>query len=314
VNLRLLIDPDFVGLLMRLDKRVGEEFGLSRRRAQRAVERGQVDVAGRTCLEPGREVGPETPLAYSAGRPRSVTETRRLRVLYEDRHILIVDKPAGVLTQPTPARERDTLLERAGRYLTRTRGSTRPYVGIVHRIDKNSSGVTLLVCSPRALRPFQALFRDHAIDRSYLAVVEGSVTPVRGTIDRPLVANRGDGRRGTARVLRQGTPAITHYEVIEQFGGCAAHLVCRLETGRTHQIRIHLAEAGHPLVGDPVYRPRAFAPFPVQFPRQALHAQLLGFIHPLTGQAVRIEARTPDDIMALLATLRNRFGSQHRSI
>ena len=124
-----------------------------------------------------REVEQETPLAYKPGRPQPETSARRLSVLYEDRDILIIDKPAGLLTQPTPDRERDTLLERAGRYLSHKRGVASPYVGIVHRIDKLTSGVILLVCSPRALRPFQSLFRTHAIERSYLAVVEGSVKP-----------------------------------------------------------------------------------------------------------------------------------------
>ena len=134
---------------------------------------GRSTWRARSCLEPGREIDPEAPLCYCPNRPRPEIAARRLRVLYEDEHILIVDKPAGVLTQPTPERERDTLLERAGRYLMRSRGVKRPYVGIVHRIDRDTSGVVLLVCSPRALRPFQALFRAHSIERSYVAVVEG---------------------------------------------------------------------------------------------------------------------------------------------
>jgi len=295
---------------MRLDKRVAEEFGLSRRGAQEAVRRGQVDVAGETCLEPGREIEPDTPLYYGPNRPRTATAARRLRVLYQDVHILVVDKPAGVLTQPTSGRERDTLLERAGRYLTRTRARSKPYVGIVHRIDQHTSGVVLLVCSPKALRPFQALFRAHSSERSYLAIVEGSVRPLRGTIALPLVADRGDGRRGAVRSLALGLPAVTHYEVIEQFGSTAAQLDCHLETGRTHQIRIHLAEVGHPVVGDPVYRPRSDLPFRVPFPRQALHARALGFVHPMTGQSLRIEAPVPDDLTGLIAILRQRFGSR----
>jgi len=291
-----------------VDKRVAEQFGLSRRAAQQAVRRGQVDVAGRICLEPGREVEPDSPLAYCPSRPRPATATRRLRVLYEDRHILVVDKPAGVLTQPTPDRERDTLLERAGRYLSRAHGFNRPYIGIVHRIDQNTSGVVLLVCSPKALRPFQAMFRAHTIERSYLAVVEGTVKPARGTIDLPIEIDRGDGRRGAARTPAHGAAAVTHYEVIEQFGVVAAQLDCRLETGRTHQIRIHLAEAGHPVVGDRVYRRAACPPFPVPFPRQALHAQALGFVHPMTGQALRIEAPAPADLTELIVALRHRFG------
>jgi 23S rRNA pseudouridine1911/1915/1917 synthase len=297
---------------MRLDKRVAEMFGLSRRGAQAAVRRGQIDVDGRTCLEPGLEIESATALAYSPSRPRPATDARRLRILYEDCHILVVDKPAGVLTQPTPNRERDTLLERAGRYLARARGLTRPYVGIVHRIDRNTSGVVLLVCSPKALRPFQAMFRTHTIERSYLAVAEGTVNPAHGTIDWPLTTDRGDGRRGAARIPGDGVPAVTRYEVIEQFGVVATKLYCRLETGRTHQIRIHLADAGHPVVGDPVYRSRTCAPFPVPFPRQALHARALGFVHPMTGQSLRVEAPEPADLVELIATLRHRFGDLSR--
>ncbi|MGC8643581.1 MAG: pseudouridine synthase, partial [Isosphaeraceae bacterium] len=150
---------------MRLDKLIGERFGLSRRAAQEAVRKGQVDVSGQTCLEPGQDVDQSTALSFDPNRPRRGTLSRRLQVLHEDRHIVIVDKPAGLLTQPTPARERDTLLERAGRYLNRKHGVIKPYVGIVHRLDQDTSGAILLVTSPRALRPFQAMFRAHAIER-----------------------------------------------------------------------------------------------------------------------------------------------------
>jgi 23S rRNA pseudouridine1911/1915/1917 synthase len=292
---------------MRLDKVVCDRFGLSRREAREAVRRGHVDLAGQPCIEPGREIDFDTPLTYCPDRPRPHIVARRLRVLYEDRHILVVDKPAGLLTQPTPDRERDTLLERAGRYLTRIRGVNRPYVGLVHRIDQYTSGVILLVCSPGALRPFQGLFRAHQIERSYVAVVEGVIEPERGTIELPLVRDRGDGRRGTARSTDDGVRAITRFERIEQYGGVAAQVICRLETGRTHQIRIHLASVGHPVVGDPVYRPRTAPPFPVPFPRQALHARALGFVHPMTGQEVRVEAPSPDDLTDLIETLRQRY-------
>jgi len=230
-----------------------------------------------------------------------------LHVLYEDRHVLVVDKPAGMLTQPTQARERGTLLEHAGRYLARTRGPSRHYVGIVQRLDRDTSGAILVVCSPQALRPFQALFRVHAVERLYFALVEGLVEPSRGTIDLPLVADRGDGKRGVTRALGQGIRAVTHYEVIEKFGRSAARLTCRLETGRTHQIRIHLAEIGHPVIGEPVYRPRGRPPFEVSFERQALHAQALGFVHPLTGRSIRALAPLPDDLAGLTESLRRRF-------
>jgi 23S rRNA pseudouridine1911/1915/1917 synthase len=294
---------------MRLDKRIAEQFGLTRRAAREAVRSGKVDVDGRRCLEPGTEVEPGTPVAYDPNRPRPEVEARKVRVLYEDRYILIVDKPAGLLTQPTPARERDTLLERAGRYLSRKHGLERPYVGIVHRLDRDTSGVILLVTASRSLRPFQVLFRTHAIERSYLAIVEGVFASRSGRIDLPLVADRGDGRRGVARAGGSGVPAVTEFHVLESFGRAASLVACRLETGRTHQIRIHLAEIGHPVVGDPVYGPRPGPSSPVRFHRQALHAQALGLVHPFTGEAVRVEAPLPADLDDLIAELGNRFGA-----
>src|SRR3954468_16354102 len=157
---------------MRLDKVVMERFGLSRRAAMEAVRTGKVDVEGRCCLEPGEDVAPEVPLTYDPNRPRPGSTDRHLRVLYEDPHVLIVDKPAGVLTQPTQERERDTLLERAGRYLSRKHGIRSPYIGIVHRLDMDTTGAILLVTAARSLRPFQAIFREHSVDRVYHAFVE----------------------------------------------------------------------------------------------------------------------------------------------
>jgi len=294
---------------MRLDKRIAELFGLSRRAAQEAVRQGQVDVNGRSCLEPGLEVEPEAEPIYNPNRPRAGTAVRRLDVLYEDAQILIVNKPARLLTQPTPARERDTLVERAGRYLARKHGTKRPYVGIVHRLDQDTTGVILLVITARALRPFQAMFRTHAIERSYLGVVEGVFLTSAGRIDLPLVADRGDGRRGVTRDPSRGAPAVTFFEVLKTFGQAASLVECRLETGRTHQIRIHLAEIGHPVVGDPVYRPRTEPRFPVPFGRQALHAQSLRFVHPISNEEIRVEAPLPADLTGLVGELRHRFGS-----
>jgi 23S rRNA pseudouridine1911/1915/1917 synthase len=292
---------------IRLDKLVAERFGLSRRAAQEAVRNGRVDLAGERCDEPGREVEPDAPVAFFPGRPKARKVQGRLRVLHEDPHVLIVDKPAGLLTLPTPDRERDTLLERAGRYLALRHGG-RPYVGIIHRLDKDTSGALALARSPAALRAFQALFKAHDIERQYLAVVEGAVRREGGTIDLPLVADRGDLRRGVARQAGEGRRAVTHYRVVERFGPVATLVACWLETGRTHQIRIHLAEVGHPVVGEPVYRPRSRPRSKASFHRQALHAQVLGFRHPLTGAAVRVEAPMPPDLAALTADLRNRFG------
>ncbi|MHC5543567.1 pseudouridine synthase, partial [Singulisphaera rosea] len=143
---------------IRLDKFVADRFGLSRRKAQDAVRNGRVDVAGDRCDEPGREVEADTPVEYFPNRPKARVVAGRLRVLYEDRHGLIADKPAGLLSQPTPERERDTLVERASRYLASRHGNPRPYVGVVHRLDKNTSGALALARSHEAVRAFQALF------------------------------------------------------------------------------------------------------------------------------------------------------------
>jgi 23S rRNA pseudouridine1911/1915/1917 synthase len=300
------------GKHMRLDKLIAERFALSRRAAQDAVREGRVDVDGQRCLEPGLEIGPQSLVSYDPNRPRIPSSTGRLEVLYEDRHFLVMNKPAGVLTQPTQARERDTLLERAGRYLMRKHGRLRPYVGIVQRLDQDTSGVILLVIDPRALRPFQAIFREHSIERVYLAVVEGVFLTAQGRIDLSLVPDRGDGRRGVARHGERGVPAVTHFEVLESFGRAASLVACRLETGRTHQVRIHLAEIGHPVVGDRVYRPRTKKRSSIRFRRQALHARALEFVHPFTRQTIRVEAPPPADLSDLIADLRSRFGADDK--
>ncbi len=294
---------------MRVDKRTSELFGLSRRGAQQAVRQGQVDVDGTPCLDPATEVEPDTQVVYHANRPRAGTMARRLHILHEDPQILIVNKPAGVLTQPTPARERDTLLERASRYLARKHGQKRPYVGIVHRLDQDTTGAILLVTSAQALRPFQAIFRAHTAERRYVGIVEGAFLVPTGRIDLPLVRDRGDGRRGVSRDPSIGAPAVTHFRVLETFGQAASMVECRLETGRTHQIRVHLAEIGHPVVGDPVYRPRSAPRFSIPFGRQALHAQSLRLVHPFSHETIDVQAPLPADLTELVTELRDRFGS-----
>jgi 23S rRNA pseudouridine1911/1915/1917 synthase len=292
----------------RLDKLVVERFGLSRRAAQDAVRNGRIDVAGERCDEPGREVEAAAQVEYFPSRPKARTVASRLRVLHIDRHVLIVDKPAGLLSLPTQAHERDTLVDRAARYLSIRHGGQRPFIGVVHRLDKDTSGALALARTPQSVRAFQALFKAHDIERQYLAVVEGVVPRAEGTIDMALIADRGDLRRGVARSPDEGRPAVTHYRVVEHFGPVATLLACWLETGRTHQIRIHLAELGHPVVGDAVYRPRQQPRTKARFARQALHAQTLGFVHPLTGEHVHVEAPLPADFSGLINDLRNRFG------
>ncbi len=291
----------------RLDKLVAERFALSRRAAQEAVRNGRVDVDGVRADEPGREVEPGADVAFFPNRPKARKVAGRLRVLHEDRYVIVVDKPAGLLTLPTPERERDTLLDRVSRYLVLRHGG-RPYAGVVHRLDKDTSGALAFAKSVEAVRAFQDLFRAHDIERQYLAVVEGVVPRESGTIDLALVTDRGDLRRGVARHFGEGRRAVTHYRVVERFGPVATLVACWLETGRTHQIRIHLAEMGHPVVGDLVYRPKEQPRCKAKFHRQALHAQTLGFVHPLTKESIRVEAPLPTDMEALVVDLRNRYG------
>ena len=293
---------------IRLDKLVADRFQLSRRAAQEAVRNGRVDLDGQRCDEPGREVEPDAPVAFFPNRPRLRKVAGRLDVLYEDPHVLIVTKPAGLLSQPTPDGEKDTLVSRAQRYLSYRHGAGKTFVGMVHRLDKDTSGALALARSPNAVRAFQDLFRRHDIERQYLAVVEGAVRRETGTIDKALVVDRGDLRRGVARLPGEGKPAVTHFRVVERFGPVATLVACWLETGRTHQIRIHMAEMGHPVVGEPVYRPREQPKTKAKFHRQALHAQTLGFVHPITGQEVRVEASLPTDMDELIVDLRNRYG------
>jgi 23S rRNA pseudouridine1911/1915/1917 synthase len=293
---------------MRLDRRIAELFGLSRRAALAAVRQGQVDINGTLCLEPGHTVQPEARVVYHANRPRVGTTARRLHVLYEDPYILIINKPARLLTQPTPARERDTLLERAGRYLARKHERKKPFVGIVQRLDQDTTGAILIVTDFHALRPFQAMFRAHTIERVYVGLVEGIPSPPEGRVDLPLVRDRGDGRRGASHDSSQGVPAVTHFRVLETFSHVASMIECRLETGRTHQVRIHLAEIGHPVIGDAVYRPRTSQCFPIVFGRQALHAQSLRFVHPFSHELIDVQAALAHDMAELAAELRDRFG------
>lgn len=293
---------------LRLDKRVAEQYRLSRSAAQEAVLTGRVDVDGARCDEPGRMVSPDTMVVFDPNRPKA----RRvvgvpLTVMYEDPHLLIVNKPFGILTLPTAAHEPDTLATRVERYL-RIRHKGEPYVGIIHRLDRDTSGGMAFAKSPESLEAFQGLFKAHDIERQYLAVVEGTVLRHEGTIDRRLVLNADAPRHRVAHGEDEGIEAVTHYQVVERFGPVATLVACWLETGRTHQIRLHLASLGHPVVGDMRYRhpdrPRTKA----QFHRQALHAQTLGFKHPLTGRTIRVETPPPADFTALIVDLRNRYG------
>jgi 23S rRNA pseudouridine1911/1915/1917 synthase len=298
---------------VRLDAAVSKAFGLSRRAARTAVRAGRVDLDGAVAGEPGLEVGESPRIGFFPDRPARYRIRTRLSVLAEDEDFLVVDKPAGLLTVPTAERETDTLLARALDYLHH-RYRRRPTAFVVHRLDRDTSGAIVFARTRPALHFLQDLFRRHAIDREYLALVEGSLEP-SGTFTADLA---GDGirlKRGVAAPGQRGKRAVTHYRTIERLPG-ASLVSVRLETGRTHQIRVHFAATGHPVVGDHVYgRPGrqskggAGGPAP-EAPRQMLHARLLGFAHPGTGEPVRAESPLPADFRETLEFLRRKSGSR----
>jgi len=288
---------------VRLDLVVAKRFELSRREARDAVRAGRVDVAGEVSHEPGTDVPEDALLRYDPNRPERRRVRSRVVVLAEDPLFLIVDKPAGLLSVQTAERESDTLVSRSLAYL-QYRYRRRAWVGIVHRLDKETSGALVFARTREALHALQKQFRAHRIEREYLALVEGDVA-TGGVFDAPLVRDRGDRRRGIARAGEPGLSAVTHYRPLERFGK-ATLVSVRLETGRTHQIRVHFSAAGRPVIGDAVYRRRGGPPQAVAARRQMLHARTLGFEHPETGKLVRAESPLPPDFAAVLHELRRK--------
>jgi 23S rRNA pseudouridine1911/1915/1917 synthase len=263
-------------------------------------------VDGRTTVEPTHRVraGEAIAVDVRARRPRPA-ELDRDAVVHVDAHVVVVAKPAGVSTVPYDDQESDTLDARVRGWLERTQrgtGGSRPNLGVVHRLDKETTGLVVFTRTWLAKQHLAAQFRKHTVERRYLAVAHGDVRP--RTFRSWLVENRGDGLRGSAR----GTPpngareAITHVESLEQLAG-ATLIACRLETGRTHQIRIHLSEARHPLLGERVYI-RHFAGPTLEAPRLLLHAAELGFEHPATGRTMRWSLPAPEDVKAVVERLR----------
>jgi 23S rRNA pseudouridine1911/1915/1917 synthase len=234
----------------------------------------------------------------------------RLDLLHEERDLLVVNKPAGLLTMPTaPGRAdfEDTLLARAREYARHKRGR-QAYVGLLHRLDRGTSGALALALSPAVHAEGRLMFRGHHFDRTYLALVEGAPVDEEGTIDRPISAEYRDGRRDLADDEDDAWPARTHYRVQERFGSRAALVEVTLDTGRQHQIRIHMSAIGHPIVGDRVYGREQGSARPGD--RPLLHAWRLAFPHPLTGVAISAEAPLPSDLRRALVRLRRGSSAQ----
>ena len=302
---------------VRLDRFLREKSGvLSRTRARDLLSAGGVSINGRRVKIASRplragdrvEVHPLTDSRRSTAPPGMAP----FRVVHEDSAVLVVDKAPGVLVQPTPQGDRGTLLDLVRRYLrSRYPEVKSPYLGLLHRIDRETSGLLLFSRRGAANRILAEQFRGHTIAREYLALVRGNPATESGTIADPLVRHSPAARRSSISIQgRGGKSAITHFRVLERFGG-ATLLSLTLETGRTHQIRIHLAGRGYPVVGDKIYGVKArFPANPLldRFPRQALHAGRLGFTHPVSGQWLEFEAPLPEDFSHLLGTLRAESG------
>lgn len=237
--------------------------------------------------------------AARAGRRRE-----RLVLLHAERDLIVVDKPAGLLTMPSaPGRgeHEDSLLARAREYARHKRGR-QAYVGLLHRLDRGTSGALAVALSPEVHTEGRLLFKAHRFERTYLAVVRGVPDPAEGTIDRPISAEYRDGRRAVADGQEGALPARTHYRVRERFGTRAALVELILETGRQHQIRIHLASIGHAVMEDRVYGPNADSAR--RGDRPLLHAWRLAFPHPLTGRRIAVEANVPTDFAVAMRRLR----------
>jgi 23S rRNA pseudouridine1911/1915/1917 synthase len=298
------------GMAARLDRALADAAPeLSRARiqallAEGAVRRGAEIVTDASARPlPGLyriDIPPPTP---ATPRPEAIP----LTVLYEDAHLIVVDKPAGMAAHPAPGSETGTLvnalLAHCGASLSGIGGVARP--GIVHRLDKDTSGVMVAAKTDAAHRGLAALFERHDIERVYLALSRGAPRNASGTVATRIGRSPRD-RKKMAVLARGGREAVTHYRTLTTFGPAArpqaAKIACRLETGRTHQIRVHLAHIGAPCLGDPLYGAGSPAPAvkaamgEAGLARQALHAAVLGFVHPITGEALRFETDPPADI------------------
>lgn len=290
----------------RIDKFVADrlEDGISRTQVQGWIKIGFVRLSG-------REVKPNYKLATSdvvtvdvpeAAETELVPEPIPLDVAFEDSDMIVINKPRGLVVHPAPGHSSGTLVNALMYHckdLSGINGELRP--GIVHRIDKDTSGLIMAAKNDLAHASLAAQLKEHTVARTYLAVVHGNVTHEHGTVDAPIGRDPHDRKLFTV-TDRNSKHAVTHFAVLERLGDFTV-LELKLETGRTHQIRVHMKFIGHPLVGDPMYGPSKTTHL---LQGQALHAQTLGFSHPRTGAALEFHAELPDDLKDLLHRLRSR--------
>jgi 23S rRNA pseudouridine1911/1915/1917 synthase len=306
----------------RLDRFLANKIeALSRTRLKSLILEGKVEVGGKTIRDPEYRVNAADAIALALPAPepaKPAAEKIPLAIVYEDKDVIVIDKPAGLVVHPAAGNQSGTLVNaliaHCGASLSGIGGEKRP--GIVHRLDKDTSGLLVVAKNDKAHRSLSAQFADHGrtgeLSRGYLAFAWGVPKPERGTIDAPIA--RDPRSRVKMAVRKGGREAVTHYEVLRKYAGAdgkpvASLIQCELETGRTHQIRVHLARAGHPLLGDGVYGagfqskaallPQAPRAALARLERQALHAFRLAFSHPATGKLLEFESKLPSELLAL---------------
>jgi 23S rRNA pseudouridine1911/1915/1917 synthase len=308
------VPEDKVG--RRLDRFLAEALPeLSRTRLKALIEAGHVALAGGTLpvCDPARRVRRGDAFTVTVPPPAPATPAPQaipLAIVYEDDDLLVIDKPAGLVVHPGPGNPDRTLvnalLAHCGESLSGVGGVGRP--GIVHRLDKDTSGLIVVAKNDATHRALAKQFAAHSLERAYLAVVWGVPRRRQGEI-AGNIARSPKNRKKMAVVKQGGKPALTRYRVLKTLGNIASLVECRLATGRTHQIRVHLASIGHPVIGDPVYgggkkrldrAPEGFREAAVSLNTQALHAYLIGFEHPRTHNHIRFESRLSSKIKGLV--------------
>jgi 23S rRNA pseudouridine1911/1915/1917 synthase len=316
----LTIDVAATG--QRLDRALQQRLSeLSRSRLKQLILSGQVSHAAsgdaNVIRDPARKVQAGQTFVVILPDPDDATPAAQaipLTIRFEDAHLIVIDKPAGLVVHPAPGNPDGTLvnalLAHCGDSLAGIGGVRRP--GIVHRLDKDTSGLLVVAKTEPAHRALSRDFAARRIDRAYAALVWGVPVPAQGEIAGNIGRSMTNRKKMAVVAASRGKPAVTRYRVERAFAGSAAMIECRLLTGRTHQIRVHLAHKGHPLIGDPVYGARAGRGLArsgparavvAAFPRQALHARHLGFVHPATGERLAFDSTLPSDMAALINTL-----------
>ena len=304
---------------LRIDKFIADNYTqFSRAQIQKLIENGCIFVDDEMIADKNFKTRLGDVYQISLPPPVEATPVAQnipLDILYEDADLIVINKPAGMTVHPAAGAYKDTLvnalLYHCKGTLSGIGGVARP--GIVHRIDRNTSGILVVAKNDAAHRCLAEQFFEHSIERTYYAVVYGLPQPAKGTIDGNIARSPYD-RKKMAIVQKGGKNAVTHYEVVENYKNAAALIKCNLETGRTHQIRVHLSSIGHNLIGDDIYvkakKSSILLPEPLKiyvntFPRQALHAYSLGFIHPKTKEFLSFKAEMPDDMQELISKLRS---------